>query len=305
MSTRTSNRIVPCIWFSDESEAAAEFYTRLLPDGRILAVARYPESFDNPGGKPRGSVMTVDFEVGGQRFTALDGGPIFRPNPSISFFLRADDAAHAEHLYGVLQDGGRVLMPLGSYAWSPHYAWVEDRFGVSWQIIVDTSDTSRPRIVPCLMFAGPQHGRAEEAIQAYTRAFPESRIGDLVRYRKDEGPEGKLVHGRFTLAGHEFTAMDSGAPQDTTFSEGLSLQIMCDTQAEIDHYWDVLVQDGGQHGPCGWLKDRFGVSWQVCPAQFIDWYTHPDPAARDRAFSAMLKMHKLDIAELERALRGE
>lgn len=299
----TQNPIVPCIWLDDQAEPAAAFYTRTFPGGRVTGVSRYPESMDAPGGKPRGSVMTVEFEVAGQRFTALNGGPMFVLNPSISFFVHVDTAEEAERLFAALVDGGAALMPIGQYPWSERYGWVRDRFGVTWQVITGQRGAGGATIVPCLMFSGALHGRAEEAMRRYAEIFPEGRLDRVERYAASEGPEGTVKHGRFTIAGQEMIAMDSHIDHGFTFGEALSLQVMCADQAEVDRYWSAL-SEGGAEGPCGWLKDRFGLSWQVTPAQFEQWMRSDDAAARDRAFAAMLRMGKLDIATLERALAG-
>jgi predicted 3-demethylubiquinone-9 3-methyltransferase (glyoxalase superfamily) len=295
--------IVPCLWFDDQAEAAAQFYTAAFPGGRIVARSHYPESFANPGGRPPGSVLTVEFEIAGRRFTALNGGPMFAINPTISFFAHVDAAAEADRLFGALAEGGQALMPLDAYPWSERYGWVQDRFGVSWQVIAGRRPPEGASIVPCLMFSGQQQGRAEEAIRAYTEAFPGSRVADVSRYEAGEGPEGWIKHGRFVLSGQDMTAMDSHLAHGLAFSEAVSLQVLCDDQAAIDRYWTTLAEGGG-HGPCGWLKDRFGVSWQVVPSGLAAWLSSPDAAARDRAFQAMLRMAKLDIAVLQAAFEG-
>ena len=295
--------IVPCLWFDDQAEAAAAYYARTFPDGRVTAVARYPESFDNPAGKPRGSVVTVDFEIAGQRFTALNGGPVFQLTPSISFFVQLDEPAQVDALFAALSDGGQVMMPLDAYPWSERYAWVQDRFGVSWQLIAGARGDGDATIVPCLMFAGAQHTQAESAMQTYTGIFPDSRIARIERYAAGEGTEGTVKHGRFVVAGQEMVAMDSHIDHGFTFNEALSLQVMCADQAEIDRYWAAL-SDGGEPGPCGWVKDRFGLSWQICPREIAAWMTSEDAAARDRAFAAMLTMGKLDLAGLRAAFAG-
>ncbi len=300
---RTSPRIVPCIWLDDQAEQAAAFWVRTLPDGRVTATSRYPDSMDNPSGKPRGSVVTVEFEVAGQRFIALNGGPLFTLNPSISFFVHVDTAPEADRIYAALVDGGEALMPLDAYPWSERYAWVQDRFGVSWQVIAGRRPRGGATIVPCLMFVGAQHGRAEDAMRAYTGVFPGGRIESVERYAKDEGPEGTVKHGRFVLDGHDVVAMDSHLGQGFAFNEALSLQVLCEDQDELDRYWTALAR-GGEHGPCGWLKDRFGLSWQVVPAELSRWMAGEDAAGRDRAFVAMLQMTKLDIATLQRAYDG-
>jgi predicted 3-demethylubiquinone-9 3-methyltransferase (glyoxalase superfamily) len=294
------SRIVPCIWLDDQAESAAAFYARIFPHGRVTATSRYPESIDNPGGKPRGSVLTVELELAGQRFTALNGGPHFVLNPSISFFANVDSAAAADRLFAPLAEGGKALMPLDAYPWSERYGWIQDRFGVSWQVMAGRRPPGGATIVPCLMFAGKQHGRAAEAMRTYANIFPASRVDHLEHYAAGEGPEGTIKHGRFVLDGQEMTAMDSHVSHDIAFNEALSLQVRCDDQDELDRYWAKLAE-GGEHGPCGWLKDRFGLSWQVVPTAMAQWMTSDDAAARDRAFEAMLKMKKLDIAALERA----
>jgi predicted 3-demethylubiquinone-9 3-methyltransferase (glyoxalase superfamily) len=239
----SSSHIVPCIWFDDQAEQAAAFYVQTFPDSRITAISRYPESSDNPSGRPRGSVLTVEFEVAGQRFAALNGGPHFVVNPSISFFVHVDTTEDAERLFSVLADGGEALMPLDAYPWSERYA------------------------------AG-------------------------------EGPPGAVKHGGFVLASQEMVAMDSHVDHGVTFNEALSLQVMCKDQDELDRYWAALAE-GGEKGPCGWLKDRFGLSWQVVPTDIAEWMTSKDVAARDRAFEAMLQMKRLDIAALKRAFDGD
>ncbi len=299
----SSHTIVPCIWLDGQAEQAAAFYVRTFPGGRITATSRYPESSDNPGGRPRGSVLTVDLELAGHRFTLLNGGPQFVLNPSISFFVHVDTAGEADRLFAPLADGGQVLMPLDAYPWSPRYAWVQDRFGVSWQVMAGRRPAGGATIVPCLMFSGPQSGRAEEAMRAYAGIFPGGRLVDVERYAPGEGPEGSVKHGRFVLAGQDLVAMDSHLAHGITFNEALSLQVMCEDQATLDRFWAALGA-GGEHGPCGWLKDRFGLSWQVVPAGMARWMAGDDAAARDRVFAALLTMGKLDVAALERARAG-
>jgi predicted 3-demethylubiquinone-9 3-methyltransferase (glyoxalase superfamily) len=298
-----TNTIVPCIWLDDQAEEAATFYTKSFAGGRVVATSHYPASSDNPAGKPRGSVMTIEIEIAGQRFTLLNGGPMFVINPSISFFAFVGTVAEVDGIFASLADGGQVLMPIDKYPWSERFGWVKDRFGVSWQVMVDARGANGTTIAPCLMFTGASHGRAEEALRLYVDTFSEGRILSLDRYAAPEGPEGTIKLGRAVLAGHEFTAMDSDFDHGFTFNEGLSLQVMCKDQGEIDHHWTRL-SEGGSPGPCGWLKDRFGVSWQIVPANIADWMNSKDTAARDRAFAAMMGMTKIDVAAIDSAFRG-
>ena len=295
--------LVPCLWLDDQAEEAAQFYTRTFGDGRVLATSHYPESADNPSGKPRGSVLTVEFEVLGRRFTALNGGPRFAINPSISFFVFSDTAARTDALWAELGQSGKVLMPLDKYPWSERYGWVQDRFGVSWQVMTTQRAAEGSRIVPCLMFSGAQYGRAEEAMKAYTAVFPDSRVVQLERYGAGLPAEGKVMHGRFVLAGQQLIAMDGHTAQRESFNEGLSLQVMCEDQAEIDHHWERLSA-GGQPGVCGWLRDAFGLSWQIVPQRIADWVASRDTQANDRAFQAIMGMRKIDIAALSAAFAG-
>ena len=297
------SRIVPCLWFDDQAESAAAFYVSTFPAGRITSTSRYPDSVDIPSGKPPGSVLTAAFELAGQPFTALNGGPQFVPNPSISFFVHVETAAEADRLYTALVEGGQALMPLDAYPWSERYAWVQDRHGISWQIITGRRPPGAAIVVPCLMFAGKQHGRAAEAALVYAAIFPGGRVEHLEPYAAGEGPEDTIKHGRFVLGEQQMIAMDSHVSHDITFNEAVSLQVMCEDQDEVDYYWARLTE-GGEPGPCGWLKDRFGVSWQVVPSGIGQWLTGGDSVARQRAFTAMLGMTKLDITALQRAFEG-
>lgn len=294
--------IVPCLWFDDQAEEAARLYTQIFQDGRVTAVSRYPASSDNPSGKPRGSVMTVEFEIAGQGFTALNGGPYFKINPSISFFAQTTSREETDRIFHALADGGTALMPLDAYPWSDRFGWVQDRFGVSWQVML-ARDPGGAVIVPCLMFTGAQAGRAGEAMEFYAGVFPDGRVVSTSRYVEGEGPTGWIKHGRFLVAGHLMSAMDNPSEHVMPFTEGLSLQVLCEDQSEVDRYWSAL-SNGGAEGPCGWLKDKFGLSWQVVPRAMSRWIACDDGAARDRAFQAMLGMKKLDIAALDAALRG-
>lgn len=157
-----------------------------------------------------------------------------------------------------------------------------------------------PRITPCLWF----DGRAEEAAEFYASVFPDCRIVDVMRSPSDNPSTkaGEVLLVTFTIAGQPFTALNGG-PQ-FPFTEAVSFEVDCADQAEVDRYWDALVEGGGEHGPCGWLKDRFGVSWQVIPRQLGDFLAGPDAEGSRRAMDAMLAMGKLDIEAIQRAYEG-
>ena len=155
--------------------------------------------------------------------------------------------------------------------------------------------TGMPTITPCLWF----DEAAEDAANHYVSIFPNSRITSVSRYTEaGPKPAGTPMVVAFELDGHRFTALNGGP--EFTFNEAVSFQIDCADQAEVDHYWGRLT-DGGEEGPCGWLKDRYGLSWQVVPAGADELFNDPDPGRASRATEAMMGMRKLDIAALERA----
>jgi predicted 3-demethylubiquinone-9 3-methyltransferase (glyoxalase superfamily) len=163
----------------------------------------------------------------------------------------------------------------------------------------DESEVSQmPKTVPCLWF----DGQAEEAAKHYVSIFPNSTIDGVAHYGPDTpGTEGEVMLVSFTLDGQEYSGLNGGPM--FTFSEAVSFQIFVEDQAELDHYWERLT-DGGEEGPCGWLKDRFGVSWQIVPTLFRDLLDDPDEARGHRAMQAVLKMGRPNIAEIQRAADG-
>jgi len=157
-----------------------------------------------------------------------------------------------------------------------------------------------PKQIPCLWF----DGTAEQAAQHYTSIFPNSEIRQVTHYGPDMPPpmkEGDVLTVDFTLDGQEYTALNGG-PQ-FPFNEAVSFQIMCKDQEEADYYWDRLTE-GGEESACGWLKDKFGVSWQVSPVELLALVNDPDPGRSQRATQAMLRQRRIDLAEIRRAADG-
>lgn len=298
-------RIVPCLWLDGTAEAATRLYTGLFPGSRVLGLTHYGSAGREIHGQAVGQVMTAEFELAGFRMLALNGGAVFRPNPSISLFVMLEREQDVAALWQGLEPGGAILMPMDAYPWSSRYGWLADRYGVSWQIALGkTADVGRT-IAPMLMFTGEQCGKAEAAMVRYTSIFAGSTIDGILRH-DGTGPDraGTVQHGQFRLGGETFMAMDSAWPHAFSFDEGVSLIVRCQSQAEIDHYWHALIAEGGEESQCGWLKDRFGVSWQVVPHDLLDLLTRGDRAAFERVMQAILGMRKLDMAALEAAHRG-
>lgn len=294
--------IVPFLWYENQAEEAIAHYVAAFKHARLLALHRFPDvPMESPAPWLEGKVMTGDFELAGQRIMAFDGGPYFKLNPAVSFFVECETEAEMDRLWAWLVEGGLVLMEAGKYPFSEKFGWLQDRFGLSWQI----SLTGRPQTVtPFLMFAGSQNGRAEEAIQFYTSLFEDSGIAHIQRFEAGGmGEVGKVQLASFTLRGQSFMAIDGGPHHDFTFSEATSLYVECATQEEIDQLWEKLSADPSAE-QCGWLKDKFGVSWQIVPAVFYELANDPDPVRVKRVMDATLQMKKLEIAGLMRAYEG-
>ena len=298
------SKIKPCLWFDHQAEEAAQFYTSLFKDSRIGKVSRYGKEGFEVHGQPEGKVLTVAFRLAGLDFLALNGGPLFRFTPAISLFVVLESEAEVDALWTGLGEAGSVLMPLQSYDWSAKYGWLSDRYGLSWQIMLGRRADVGRTISPALMFVGPEHGKAEEAVKLYTSVFDDSDIMGIARY-DDSGPDpaGTVKHAQFRLSGETFMAMDSAFPHEFGFTEAVSFVVSCETQEEIDRFWAALSAVP-QAEQCGWLKDRYGVSWQIVPAILPRLLGDPDPETSGRVMTALLAMTKLDIERLQAAHRG-
>lgn len=278
------NKLFPCLWQNGTGKEAADLYSKAFGNTKITA--------DNG--------MVVMLEVSGCKIMLLNGGPMFTPNPSISLFVTFTNDKAVEDAWDKLSDGGKVMMPLNKYPWSDKYGWLQDKFGISWQLMLAKPGLMEQKITSALMFTQSVAGKAEEAINFYTSLFPNSSIESISRYEKGEGDvEGTIKHGRFLLNNQLFVAMDSSMPHAFTFSEGMSLCVDCDTQEEIDHYWECLIANGGEESMCGWLKDKYGVSWQIIPSNIGSLLSNP--ANGQRAVQALMQMKKIDISKLTNA----
>jgi predicted 3-demethylubiquinone-9 3-methyltransferase (glyoxalase superfamily) len=301
-------KVSPMLWFDNQAEEAAKFYTSLFPNSKTGRSARYGKEGFELHRQPEGALMSIEFLLDGQKFTALNGGPVFEINPSISFFATYERESEVDRIWQKLSEGGSVLMELQKYPWSEKYGWVRDRFGVSWQISLGSrKNTGGQSIITALMFTNEHCGQAEDAMKTYTSIFKGSRIGDIMRYGADQKPEkeGSVMYAQFTLGEQTFSAMDSAQEHGFTFNEGVSLVVACETQEEIDYYWNKLSQGGDPSAQvCGWLKDRFGVSWQVVPDVLEDMLQDPDKRKVENVTRAFLRMKKFDIQQLKEAFNG-
>lgn len=291
-------KIIPHLWFNKEAKEATAFYVPLFKDSKVENTTTITDT-------PSGDCDIVTFKLSGQYFMAISAGPYFKLNPSISLFVVFDNEAEIEAVWNKLIEGGKALMPFDDYPWAHKYGWLQDRYGLSWQLSWSEYHRMEQKITPLLMFTKDRAGKTKEAIETYTSIFPNSKVEMIVPYTKDDGDkEGFIKHSRFILNGQNFMAMDSSLQHDFSFNEALSFVVNCDTQEQIDYYGDKLsaVLEAEQ---CGWLKDKYGVSWQIVPTVMNEMMTCGDKEKIARVTQAFLKMKKFDIATLKKTYEGE
>lgn len=302
MKTNKTNKIVPFLWFDDKAEEAINFYTSVFTNSKILSFKKWPDNAEMvpPNCKPS-TVKLASFQLEDTLFHAFDAGPMFTFNPSISFFVICDAEEEATAIYGRFIEEGEALMPLDKYAWSDCYGWVKDKFGISWQIMKSSVKEVGQKIVPSFLFSGKQCGHAEEAMNLYSSFFKDSEVDSVSRYEAgDPTPEGYIKHAQFRLGTQVFKVMDNGMDVDIPFTEAISLFVHCKDQDEVDFFWNNLTEEG-EESRCGWLKDKFGVSWQIVPEFISEKVANGEPERIGKMMMALGGMTKLDVAELEKA----
>lgn len=278
-----ANQIYPCIWFDGQAKAAAELYCSVIKNSKITT--------DTP--------LVVLSELNGKKVMGLNGGPMFKINPSISLFISCDSIDETNEIWNKLEtDSMNALMPIDKYPWSDRYGWLQDKYGMTWQIMVANSVDHGLKITPSMLFTGKQFGRAEEAVKFYSSVFDNSSTEVMIHYPAEDANAGKVMFSEFKLNNYNLIAMDGPGEHDYTFNEAVSFVVNCDTQKEIDYYWSKLTE-GGNESMCGWLKDKFGVSWQIVPSAIGKLMS--DPEKGKRVMQEILKMKKLDIKTLENA----
>lgn len=299
-------KIMPHLWFDTQAKEAAEFYVSVFPNSKITNATVLHNT-------PSGDCDVMSFDIMGYSFMSISAGPLFKLNPSISFMVNFDpsqdkDAANTiDSVWAKLSEGGKVLMPLDKYPFSQRYGWIEDKYGVSWQLILtDPQGEERPLVIPSLMFVGDVCGKALEASDFYLSLFKNTKRGTVAKYGPDSAPdkEGDVMFTDFMLEGQWFAAMDSAQEHKFNFNEAVSLMVNCKDQEEIDYYWEKLsaVPEAEQ---CGWLKDKYGVVWQITAEDMGKYMNEGTPEQIDRVTQAFLPMKKFDLAALKRAYEGK
>lgn len=273
-----ANKIIPSLWFDNNAKEAFDYYTDIFPNSSII--------------KDNG--MVVESNIMGLNFIGINGGPIFKPNPSISFMAVFESNEEIDTIWNKLLDDGSILMPLQKYPFSDYYGWITDKYGFNWQLYKgELENVNNQAIVPTLMFAESQQGRCAQAIAFYADLFNDFYSQGSLEY--PEGPtKGQVMHTQFVANGVTLAAMDSGVPQTYSFNEAVSLTITCKDQEEINYYWNKITSKG-QESRCGWCKDEFGVSWQIVPQNMANLLRKPETG------KALMEMNKIIIADLQNA----
>ncbi|MEJ0034320.1 MAG: VOC family protein [Bacteroidota bacterium] len=275
-------KITPCLWYNAQAAEAATLYCSVFANAKITSQ----------------SPIVTALDVAGQSITLLDGGPMYQPNPSISFYYVCETNDEIDKIWKAFTKEGEIMMGLDKYPWSEKYGWVSDKFGVSWQFALGKISDVGQKITPCMMFTGKQYGRVDEAITFYSTVFKSSKTDGIMRWGKGQQPEqeGKVQHAQMMLGGTDYKVMlmESAAAHKFTFTEGVSLTVHCKDQEEIDYYWEQLTESG-EESRCGWLKDKFGVSWQIIPVMLGQLISNPKGA------QAMLAMRKINIEQIVQA----
>ena len=307
-------KIVPHLWFEDAKKAAKFYVSAFGSTGSPEAGGDSKITHTSIlRGTPSGDCDIVSFDLRGYSFMSISSGPgAFPMNPSVSFMVNFDPSVdkdarkNLDTLWAKLSDGGEPLMPIDKYPFSERYGWIKDKHGLTWQLILtNPAGEPRPFIVPSLMFTGDNTGKADEAINLYVSVFKNAKRGMTATYPPGVAPEkdAKIMFADFMLEGQWFAAMDSGRMHKFSFNEAVSLLVCCKDQEEIDYYWKLSAVPAAEQ--CGWLKDKYGLSWQISPIAMHEVLQGGDEKKIARAMEAFLKMKKFDLAVLKKAVEGK
>ena len=277
--------ITPFIWFNGNAQEAMDLYISAFPDAKMISQSPFISKI---------SLMGQELQIMNYETKAI-------LNPSISFFVNFKTAEEVENLYRKLKDGCKELMPLSQYPFSKKYVWLQDEFGVSWQIS-QSDNIDKNFINPSFLFHGDNAGKAQKAIDLYTSIFAQSKVEFISKYGENALDKAEYInYSLFQLQNQQFGVMDSSFDHLFEFNEAISFLISVDIQKDVDYYWDKLIEGGGKAVQCGWLEDKFGISWQVVPVQLMKLMGDSDQVKSERVRQAMFKMIKIDIAGLEAA----
>lgn len=269
------NYIAPAIWFDNNAFEAFKWYSAIFPNSTYSQI--------NP--------VVVSGKLAGTPFVGINGGAAFKPNSAISFLVTIESQTELlEIWHKLLEKSHSILMPLQAYPWSQLYAWIEDAYGVHWQLYLGKLvDVNNQVICPMLMYPHASKSICMEAVAFYKDLFPNLESHGQLHYPAPN--ENKVQHTQFSIGPNMFMAADHIEESNEKFTEGVSLVIYCKDQTEINYYWDKITAKG-KESQCGWCKDEFGVSWQVIPENIDVLIANPN------AQKALYAMKKIIIDEL-------
>lgn len=292
--------IIPYLWCSRNAEELVQFYTQIFPQAQAGKKTYYTPASAKVSGMKEGELLTYQFRLLDQEFVALNGGDLFKFSPAVSLTVSLESDEQIHSLWEKLLEGGSVLMPLQEYPFSKKYGWLQDQFGVSWQL--RKSEEPQESISPSLLFVGEKYGKAEEAAKHYADIFKDQgQILDLGPFsEKGPDPEGEMTYALLKLRDRYFTLMDGPGEHNFDFTGAISFLVDCEDQAEIDYFWSAL-SEGGEELPCGWVKDRYGVHWQVFSLSTEKFFEPQGSAAAEKALEAMYEMKKIILADIRNA----
>ncbi|MCK3905074.1 VOC family protein [Streptococcus suis] len=287
--------IIPHLWHDTEAKEAVAFYVDLF-GGKLDWTYTITDT-------PSGDSDLIQFQLGDMTLAAISAGPYFKLNESMSLMVNVASKDEVTRLYQALSEGGRILMPLGEYPFSPYYVWLEDRFGLSWQLSY-TPDLDKPyQFDICLLFSQEQVGLAQPMLDYYKDKLPQASVGQLSYYGEGEAAveAAKLNYAELLVAGQKLIVMDHGYGGEASFNEAFSLMVYVDSQDELNFYYDLLsaVPEAEM---CGWVKDQFGISWQIVPRILMEAYDTASPETVKTVNDAVLQMRRLDFDQIKEIL---
>lgn len=287
--------IIPHLWYDKEAKEAVAFYVELF-SGKIDWTYTITDT-------PSGDSDLIQFQLGDMTLAAISAGPYFKLNESMSLMVNVASKDEVTRLYQALSEGGRILMPLGEYPFSPYYVWLEDRFGLSWQLSY-APDLDKPyQFDICLLFSQEQVGLSQPMLDYYKDKLPQASVGQLSYYGEGEAAveAATLNYAELLVAGQKLIVMDHGYGGEASFNEAFSLMVYVDSQDELNFYYDLLsaVPEAEM---CGWVKDQFGISWQIVPRILMEAYDTASPEQIKAVNAAVMTMKRLDIGTIQTLL---
>lgn len=285
-------KIIPHLWFDKEALEAVQLYTSLFPDSHMDWIHDLTDT-------PSGDAVLVQFQLANLTLAAISAGPYFKLNESTSLMVHFQNKDELNRIFEALSEAGRVLMPLGEYPFNSHYVWFEDRFGLSWQFFYSPENSRAVQLEICLLFSQKQVGQARSFLEKAQALFLNSQIGTVNHYQENEKQEAKALinYGELLLNQQRLVVMDHGFGGENSFNEAFSLMVYTDSQEETQRLYQQLshVPESEQ---CGWVKDEFGISWQIVPRPLMEAYENLPKDRMKQVNDAILTMKRLNYDEI-------